>query len=223
MTPLENRPVVLLGAGGNARVLVSMLRAQGIAIHGCAAPRPPAEELAQAGIAYLGRDEDLTDLDPEELVLVNGLGSAGPVSLRRAVFETWTARGFAFRGLRHDSAIIDPAAALHPSVTLMAGSIVQAHARLEANVLVNTGAIVEHDCRIGAHSHVATGARLAGEVTLGPSCHVGAGATIIQQVAVGAGATIAAGTCVIRDVADGATVAGVPARPLSPRENGAEV
>lgn len=196
-------------------MLLAILRAEGAPVTGCTALEPPDGAVWPSDIPYLGGAEVLERLDPATCMLVNGVGSAGPIKARREVFEKAREAGFRFRGLRHATAIVDPTAEIDETALIMAGAIIQCGARIGANVLINTAAIVDHDSRICAHSHLATGARLAGEVVVEESVHVGAGATVIQGGLIGRGAVIAAGAAVIRPVASGTTEGGVPARLLS--------
>ena len=212
-----NRKLVMLGAGGHARVVHAVLRAQGVAVSGCVALAKPDPALWPRDVPYLGDREALGQFDCDEVLLVNGIGSAGPIAARRDEFERAREAGFRFRGVRHDSVTTDASAEIDETALIMAGAIVQPGAKIGANVLLNTGAMVDHDCEIGAHCHIATGARLAGNVIVGESVHVGAGATIIQGVRIGAGAVVAAGAAVIRDVEAGSLHGGVPAKPLAPR------
>ena len=86
-----------------------------------------------------------------------------------------------------------------------------------ANTLVNdtTGAIADHDVVLGEASHAAPGSVLAGHASLGAGAMLGAGAAVRPGIVVGAGAVIGPGSAVVADVAPGATLAGVPARPLT--------
>jgi UDP-perosamine 4-acetyltransferase len=215
-SPCEQR-VLILGAGGHARVLLAILQAQGVTPVGYIAPQPADSGLWPEDIPHLGGDDLLERLDPGARVLVNGLGSTGRVRRRREVFERAREAGFVFRGLRHRSAMVDPSADIDETALIMAGAVIQCGVQIGANVLVNTGAVVDHDCRIGAHSHIATGARLAGEVTIGESAHIGSGATVIQQIDVGRGSVVGAGAVVIRPVEADAVHVGIPAR-LLPRQ-----
>ena len=158
--------VVILGAGGHARVLVAAMALRGVVPIGCVAPERPAGEWPVT-IAYLGSDDVLGTLDVRAYRLVNGRGSVASTYGRRWIFESARQRGFTFDSVVHPAAIVAGAVTLGEGAQLMAGAILQVGAVLGDNVIINTGAIVDHDCRIGAHSHVATGARLAGGVIVG--------------------------------------------------------
>ena len=57
-----------------------------------------------------------------------------------------------------------------------------------------------------------------GKVVIGNRCWIGAKAVILKGVQLGDGCVVAAGAVVTRSVEPGAVVAGVPARPLHPRD-----
>jgi serine acetyltransferase len=83
---------------------------------------------------------------------------------------------------------------------------------------VNTRAVVEHDVKISDGAVIAPAATLCGRVRVGPNATVGAGATVLPDISIGATATVAAGALVREDVPAAMVVAGVPARPITPRE-----
>lgn len=204
-------PIILLGAGGHARVLAHGLMAGHRAIAGCLAPEPPGDGWP-IHIPYLGADERLRDYDPACHDVAIAVGAVRATTRRAELFRFARETGFRVAGLVHPAAIVDATVILGEGVQIMAGAIVQAGSEIGANTIINTGAIVEHGCRIGAHAHVATGAILAGDVDVGEGAHVGAGATVLQGRRVGEGATVGAGACVTRDVLPGVTVTGIPAR-----------
>ena len=207
------RRVIMIGAGGHARVLLSALRSANVQVSGCVAPERPRDRWPST-IAYLGTDAALGALNAGETILVNGIGSTRSPDLRRQVFERAKAAGLDFLAVLHAKCLLDENVTLGEGVQVLAGAIVQCDVTLGANSIVNAGAVVCHDCRIGAHAHLAPGVRLSGAVTIGDGVHVGVGATIIQGLTIGEGAMIAAGAVVVDNVPPRSSVAGTPAKPM---------
>ena len=209
-------PIVIVGAGGHARVVIATLRACNAKIAFAVDSDPKLHGKDVSGIEIRGSDELLLKHSPKEFELANGLGSTGSTDRRRDVFDRFRERGFRFRSVVHPTAWVAEDVKMGAGVQLMAGSIVQPGTVLQDNSLLNTGAQVDHDCQVGAHSHIAPGAVLSGGVRVGVGAHVGAGAVIIQGLSVGDGSIIGAGAVVLGDVPAGSLAIGNPAqsRPL---------
>ncbi len=207
-----NPPLVVVGAGGHARVLLgSLQRSRRFVLF-------VTDLEATAGRTLEGvpvrTDSDLLDQSPEDVELVNGLGLVEPGARRRRVYECWLERGYSFAAIVDPTATVARGASIGAGAQVMAGAIVQPGAEIGPNAIINTAASVDHDCRIGAHAHIAPGCVLSGSVRIGADAHVGTGAKLIQGVEVGQGALVAAGAVVTRDIPSGSRVAGVPARPM---------
>lgn len=210
-------PVIVLGAGGHARVLAEALLRSGVRVAGCVAPDVP-KQLPPA-LPFLGDDGVVATFNPAKVMLVNGIGSVGRSDKRKAIFLRFRASGYCFATVVHPSAVLATDVHLAEGAQVMAGVVIQPGCRLDENVIINTGALLDHDCEIGAHTHLAPGAVLSGDVRIGAEVFVGTGARVIQGIAIGTGAVVGAGAVVVRDVADDAVVVGVPARRLAKPAN----
>jgi sugar O-acyltransferase (sialic acid O-acetyltransferase NeuD family) len=205
--------LIVLCAGGHARVVIEALLSRGI--RPAAVTDSDAARIGQSvgGVPITGPDQDVLKMDARSVELANGLGNRASrgdsgLSGRRALFDRFAAAGYRFPVIAHASAVIASDASLGDGAQIMAGAVVQPAARIGRNVLVNSRAVVEHDCRLGDHAHVAPGAVLCGGVSVGESAHIGAGAVLLVGINVGAGAVVAAGAVVTRNVAPGAFAAG---------------
>jgi len=207
-------PMILVGAGGHALVLLDALALTRAVVLGLIDTDASAAGRQLLGYEVLGGDEVLRNHAPGTVRLVNAIGSTGSMERRRSVYESLRGAGHSFASVLHPSAVVSQHAVMAIGVQIMAGAVVQARARIGENTIVNTGATVDHDCTIGAHVHAAPGVTLSGNVQVGDETHVGAGATVIQGVRIGARCTVGAGAVVLSNVADGTRVAGVPAREL---------
>jgi sugar O-acyltransferase (sialic acid O-acetyltransferase NeuD family) len=205
--------LIVIGGGGHAKVLVSTLLMQDRKVLGFVDLKRCLPALL--GIGHLGDDGVVFLHPPEQVGLVNGVGSIDSTVLHRTIYEKFLARQYVFETVIHPSAVIAPDVRIEDGVQVMAGAVVQPGSRLGKNVIINTGARVDHDCWIDPHAHIAPGVTLSGDVHIGEGAHVGTGATIIQGVEVGAASIVGAGAVVVDDVPAGVTVVGVPARSVA--------
>lgn len=208
------RPVIVLGCGGHARVLLEVLRLQSVEVLAIADPNWDSSICRSygPGCKMLTSDDDVLYYPPGQVYLVNGLGSVDVGSRRWLVFQRFKSEGYTFMNVIHPSAIVPTNLLLGEGVQIMAGAVLQPGSKLGHNVLVNTGVIIDHDCSIGDHVHIAPGSVISGNVAIGRGTHVGTGAKIINNVSVGVNCTVGAGAVIIHDVPSNLRVAGVPAK-----------
>jgi sugar O-acyltransferase (sialic acid O-acetyltransferase NeuD family) len=167
------------------------------------------------GLTVLGTRDDLERLGSSGVeALLLGFGeSIG----RTSAVEATSAAGLSLPSLVHESAVCYTSATIGQGVQVFPLAHVGADVILGDGVLVNTGAVVEHDAVLESGAVVLPNATLSGRVHVGRDATIGAGATLLPDVTVGAEALVGAGAVVVEDVPAGERVAGVPARPLSPR------
>jgi sugar O-acyltransferase (sialic acid O-acetyltransferase NeuD family) len=207
-------PVLIVGAGGHAKVLVDALLACGIPIVGLIDADPAKTGSRVLGVEVIGGDTAVGRFAPADIVLVNGVGTVASTAARRGVFERFKAQGYRFATVIHPSAVVAPSARLADGVQVMAGCVIQAESAIGQNAIVNTRASVDHDCVVGAHVHIAPGVTLSGGVRVGDNTHIGSGSTVLQGIAIGADCVVGAGSVVLANVPAGSRVGGVPAAPL---------
>jgi len=205
-------PVIVLGAGGHAKVVIDALQMTGTKILGAVDPDPTSHGSSVLGVSVLGGDDVVLGHAPDTVTLVNGVGSIQPASHRNDLYQKFKDAGYAFAPLIHPSAVVGGEVELAGGVQIMAGAVVQPGCRIDANTIINSRASLDHDSAVGAHVHIAPGAVICGGVIVGIDSFIGACATVIQYLSVGAGALVAAGAVVTSNVPSGARVAGVPAK-----------
>lgn len=211
--------LLILGAGGHAKVVAEMALASG----------------AASSVTFL--DDRCTSLDPCRPVL--GWPVIGPLDLSlqadtRSQFDAsvvaighaatrlhWIkqlqAAGYHLPALLHPTAWVSPSAQLGPASVVFAQVAVQAEVSIGTGAILNTGCSVDHDAQLADGVHLCPGSRLAGEVKVGARSWIGIGASVIQQVRIGSDVTVGAGAAVVRDLPSSVTAVGVPARVVSSR------
>lgn len=210
-----NLPIIVLGAGGHAKVLIDTMRLTGATIIGIVDPDINLHGNKILGVLVIGNDETVLKYPADSILLVNGVGSIGLPKLRQTLYKKFKDWGYNFASVIHPSAVIASDVMLNEGAHVMAGAVIQPGSRIGRNSIVNTQVSVDHDCIIGENVHLSPGVTLSGGVSIGDCVHVGTGATIIQGISIGSNTLVAAGSVVVKNVPDNVTVNGVPARVVS--------
>lgn len=205
------RPVIVLGGGGHARVLIDALIQMGVSVLGIT-EKSITPGVLIAGVPVIGSDSEVLGYAADHIFLVNGIGSTGDVEKRINLFKTFKEHGYTFYNVIHPLAVLASGVKLGEGVQVMAGAVIQTGSSIGCNSIINTRSSVDHDCVIGDHVHIAPGVTLSGGVKVGKMVHIGTGATVIQGISIGENSVIGAGAVVLGDLPSGVTAFGIPAR-----------
>lgn len=207
------RDVVVIGGGGHAKVLVSILRRAGWSVLGYTDLEDRGLLL---GARYIGDDTVLLDLSRSGSVTSACLGR-GKVSVSTArlrLLEEIEGRGFVFPVIVSPAAVVNEGVEMGAGTVVFHGAVVNADARIGRACILNSNCTVEHDCVLGDDVHVAPGATISGGTTIGSGCMIGAGAVVIQGLHIVADSLIGAGAVVVADIEEPGMYVGNPARPI---------
>jgi sugar O-acyltransferase (sialic acid O-acetyltransferase NeuD family) len=193
----HNKPIIIIGNGGHSRVLQEIILIDHLEVIGVT---DAIKSKKNSNFKVFTDDQILETYTPEDVSLVNGVGSLPKNNSRWDVAKFFTNYGYSFLSIYHPSAIIANDVHIEDGVQLMAGVILQPGVCIGKNSIINTGSIIDHDCIIGENCHIAPGSTLSGGVTIGNNTHVGTGASIIQAISIGENVTIAAGCAVYKDL-----------------------
>jgi sugar O-acyltransferase (sialic acid O-acetyltransferase NeuD family) len=197
-----SKPLLIIGAGGHASVLVDILRQQKREILGVVSPQIESKSKVFDGIEHFKSDDDVLKFDNQSVNLVNGIGSLPGNHLRAVLFNKFKTLGYEFETVVANNAIVSDYAELAEGVQIFAGAIVQTNTSIGANTIINTGSIIDHDCIIGRHNHIAPGVTLSGHVSTSEYVHIGTGASVIQSVSIGGNSIVGAGATATKNIAD---------------------
>jgi UDP-perosamine 4-acetyltransferase len=199
--------VLVVGAGGHAKVCIEILRAAGHDVAICVGGSGSAETCV--GVPVVVGDDEVDRFYCEGVR--RAFVAIGDNRTRHRLALEMVARGFELVSAVSPSAVLSPSVHVDAGVAVMAGAVVNAESRLGFAAIVNTGATVDHDNVIGAGAHVAPRCGLAGNVTIGERTFLGVGTAVIPGRTIGADCIVGAGSLVLRDIPSSVVAYGAPA------------
>ncbi len=206
-----NKKIVMIGAGGHASVLADILIGNGQSIYAVSSPEAPKNKILASCGQHLISDDEILGLSPDDVILVNGIGSIPGRTHRVSIANKFRSLGYEFMNIIAASALVSTQCEIGNGVQILTRAIIQPGCVIGDDVIINTGAIVEHDCQIGTGVHLAPGVVLSGGVNIGQYTHLGTNSTVIQGLSVAENSVIGAGVTINKSIEVASIV--YPAKP----------
>lgn len=205
--------VIVLGAGGHAKVCIELLMASSMSVAFCIGGHDSGEFCL--GVPVLKGDDHLLRLRDEGYSLA--FIAVGSNTLRQRLAGSARGMGYELVNAISPTAVISPSVQMGKGIAVMAGAVINADACISDLAIVNTSATIDHDSLVGEAAHLAPQCALAGNVTVGARAFLGIGSRVIPSVCIGRDVVAGAGSVIISDIESGSRVAGVPARKINER------
>lgn len=192
--------ILILGAGGHASTLVDILKEQNKVVHAAIGNTGQTKRTAFLDVDILDMNTDLNSFNPNDILLVNGIGQVPGSLLKKNINEEYKALGYKFLTLISSNAHVARSVSIADGVQVLNRALINSGSIINNDCIINSNAVIEHDCIIGRYSHIGPNATLCGGVSLGDNCFIGAGAVVLPGVVIGDNSIVGAGTIVTRDI-----------------------
>lgn len=201
--------VVLIGAGGHAKVIIDILRQSNkYEIIGLTDRNIVGETILN--VPVIGFDSALKKIYDHGVK--NAFVAIGDNKKRRELINYTQKIGYNLINAVSSKTYISSTVKLGKGIAIMPGVIINPDSTIGDNSIVNTGSTIDHDCFISKNVHIAPGCNLAGKVTLGEGVLMGIGCKCIPEISIGPWSILGAGSVIVQDIPAYSVAIGVPAR-----------
>lgn len=202
------KKVVIIGAGGHAKVIADIIEKSGDEIVGF------LDDNKEIGTTIIKEYKVIGDLNnrfamavtKENLEFIIAIGD------NKKREEISHSPNLKFYTAIHPSAQIGLDVEIKEGTVVMANVCINSSAKIGKHCIINTGAIIEHDNIIEDFVHISPNVALGGTVKIGESTHVGIGSIVKNNITICKNCTIGAGAVVVKNIIEEGTYVGVPAR-----------
>lgn len=202
------KKVVIIGAGGHAKVIADMI-----------------EKSEDEIVGFLDDNKKKGTTIIKEYKVLGDFNNRFPLAIANSDYEFIIAIGdnkkreeishspnLKFYTAIHPSAQIGLDVEIKEGTVIMANACINSSAKIGKHCIINTGAIIEHDNIIEDFVHISPNVALGGTVKIGKNTHVGIGSIIKNNITICENCKIGAGAVVVKDIKEEGTYVGVPAK-----------
>lgn len=201
--------VVIIGAGGHAKVIADIVLLNGDNLVGFLDDDDKKQNVdIYENHKVIGKVRDAERYSESYFIIAIGDNHARAKVADSLSVNYYTAI--------HPKATIAGTAKIGEGSVIMAGAVVNPDTIIGKHCIINTACSIDHDNRIGDFVHISPGAHLAGTVSVGDYSWICAGATVINNISIKNDIIIGAGATVISNAIKSGTYVGTPAKKRIP-------
>ena len=203
---MDSDGIIVLGAGGHGKSLISIMLADQQKIIGVLDDDPKTWHTKILDVPVLGSIELIEEYSKNKVCNGFGHNRKRKSLVQKYPLLKWT-------GFTSSLAYINPKAKIGVGSFIFPFAVVGAEVIIGDHAIISSHTTLGHDTIIGNYAQVAPGVQVAGDAIIEDEVMLGIGSIVCPKVSVGTGATLAAGAVAVKDIASGITVYGPPARP----------
>ena len=202
------KKVVIIGAGGHAKVIADIIEKSGDEIVGF------LDDNKELGTTVINNYKIIGDLNNRFTMAVTKKDVEFIIAIgdNKKREEISHSPNLKFYTAIHPSAQIGLDVEIKEGTVVMANVCINSSAKIGKHCIINTGAIIEHDNIIQDFVHISPNVSLGGTVKVGENTHVGIGTTVKNNIEICNNCTRGAGAVVVKNIMEEGTYVGVPAR-----------
>lgn len=201
-----NKELILLGGGGFAVELASLLEEDNFNIAGIISIERPS---ASINASWLGGDI----VAMKKWSKIPMLMAVGKPLTRAIIYKQIIEAKACMASYIHKSAYVSKNAHISVGAVIYPNATIHSGVYLEDNVFVNSGAVIGHEARICKNTVVSMNASIGGRVNIGSGSYIGFSSCIKEGLSIAGGVKVGGGAVVISDInLQNSTYVGIPAR-----------
>lgn len=196
--------VVIIGAGGHAKVITDIIQKSGDCVKGY------LDSIRNSG-EFLGHPILGSNADYKKFLDCYFIIAVGGNNERRRIAESMPEAKW--HTAVHPSACISSIdVKIGEGTVISANAVINSCTQIGKHCIINSGAVIEHDNTLEDYVHAASRTCTAGRVSIGRCTLLGTGAIAGTNVSICENCIIGAGALVIKSIDKPGVYAGVPAK-----------
>ena len=212
-TQFNNSEIVVLGAGGLAREIVSWQKTSGenLKIVGYMDDfhDPLVETETKNGMNIIGKIDFSRFNGNQEAIC-----AIADCDKKQSIFEQANFLNKKFKEYIHTTCLIGERSVLGEGLVLLPYAIISCDTKIGDLVLINNGSQIGHDVVIGNYTSIMANVDIGGGAIIGNNVFIGSNAVILPRVKIPDNTRIGAGSVVLKSIKHVGTYFGNPAKKI---------
>jgi UDP-perosamine 4-acetyltransferase len=197
--------IIVVGAGGHGKSVVSILLASGRQVYGVLDDNPDCWGTFILGVPVLGPIKTLGDYPKKEMAMGVGDNTNRKELVRQHSNVSWI-------NVQSSTTYINPTAKIGQGTIIFPFAVIGADVSIGDHVIISSHVTLGHDTVLENYVQVAPGVQVAGSVYVEREAMLGIGSTVCPKVRIGKKAILGAGAVAVNDILSGCLALGIPAK-----------